>query len=81
MSQMTSKQKQRELRKIEQTYAWIDMLSHDDEFGYRENGYQHNQLVKDLLRFYKYIDFRILFWALDCYEKEVKNTKVVNKND
>lgn len=74
---MTSQEKQKELRKIKQTYSWVDMLFKDDEFGYGKD-YKQEQLIEDLLRFYKNVDFGILFRALQSYEQEVKNTKVKN---
>ena len=76
---MTSKEKQKELRKIEQTYTWVDLLSYMDECEYGKNGYQQEILEENLLRFYKNVDYRILFWALSTYKEEVKNTKVENK--
>jgi hypothetical protein len=78
---MTSKEKQKELRKIEQTYTWVDLLANMDECEYGRNGYQEQQLNENLLRFYKNVDYRILFWSLSTYEKEVRNTKVENKNE
>ena len=78
---MTSKEKQKELRKIEQTYAWVDLLANMDECEYGRNGYCQETLNENLLRFYKNVDYRILFWSLSTYEKEVRNTKVENKND
>ena len=78
---MTSKEKQNELRKIKQTYEWVNMLSNMDECEYGRNGYHQETLNENLLRFYKNVDYRILFWALSTYEKEVRNTKVENKND
>lgn len=78
---MTSKEKQNELRKIKQTYDWVDLLSKMNECEYGRNGYQQEELDENLLRFYKNVDYRILFWSLSTYEKEVKNTKVENKND
>ena len=78
---MTSKEKQKELRKIEQTYTWVDLLSKMNEFEYGRNGHCQETLNENLLRFYKNVDYRILFWALSTYEKEVRNTKVENQND
>ena len=78
---MTSKEKQNELRKIRQTYDWVNMLSNMSECEYGRNGYQEEMLNENLLRFYKNVDFRILFWSLITYEEEVRNTKVENKND
>ena len=78
---MASKEKQNELRKIKQTYEWVNMLSNMNECEYGRNGYQQETLNENLLRFYKNVDYRILFWSLITYEKEVKNTKVENKND
>ena len=74
---MTSKEKQNELRKIKQTYDWVNMLSNMNECEY--DIYQQETLNKNLLRFFRNVDFRILFWSLDTYEKEVRNTKVENK--
>ncbi len=76
---MTSKEKQYELRRIQQTYDWVDLLSKMHECEYGRNGYQQETLNENLLRFYRHINFRVLFWALDTYEKEVRNTKVENK--
>lgn len=78
---MTSKEKQKELRKIKQTKNWVYMLSKNDEFGYGYNGYCQEKLVENLLRFYKHIDYGILFGALGAYERKVKNTKVKNQKD
>lgn len=78
---MTSKEKQKELRKIEQTYTWVDLLSKMNECEYGRNGYCQETLNENLLRFYKNVDYRILFWSLSTYEKEVRNTKVKNKNE
>ena len=50
-----------------------------DECEYGRNGYCQETLNENLLRFYKNVDYRILFWALSTYEKEVRNTKVENK--
>lgn len=76
---MTSKEKQNELRKIKQTYDWVNLLSYMNECEYGRNGYQQETLNESLLRFYKNVDLRILFWALNTYEREVRNTKVENK--
>lgn len=76
---MTSKEKQNELRKIKQTYDWVNLLSYMNECEYGRNGYQQETLNESLLRFYKNVDLRILFWALNIYEREVRNTKVENK--
>ena len=78
---MTSKEKQKELRKIEQTYDWVNLLSKMNECEYGRNGYQQEELNENLLRFYKHVDFRILFWSLSTYEKEIINTKVENKKE
>lgn len=50
---MTSKEKQKELRKIEQTYTWVDLLSKMNEFEYGRNGHCQETLNENLLRFYK----------------------------
>lgn len=68
---MTSKEKQAELRKIKQTRDWVDLLSHIKEYEY-----DGERLSEELLRFYKHVNLRVLFWALDSYEEEVRGKDV-----
>lgn len=79
---MTSKQKQDELRKIKQTWDWVDLLAHMDECEYdNERYHSKDEFHSELERFFKHVDIRVLFWALQSYEKEVRAIKVNNKEE
>ena len=66
---MNSKDKQKELRKIKNAYAWISWLSNIEEFQYDEDAF-----YKQLERVYKNLDTRVVLWALNSYKDELKNT-------
>lgn len=66
---MNSKDKQKELRKIKNAYAWISWLSNIEEFQYDKDDF-----YKQLERVYKNLDTRVVLWALNSYKDELKNT-------
>ncbi len=72
---MNSEYKQKELRKIENAYNWIDWLSKMNEYQYDdERYYSKDDFYKQLKRIYNNLDTRVIMWALDSYKNELKNT-------
>ena len=71
--QMDYKYKQKELRKIKDTYSWIRYISYLKESEY-ENEHYHSKedFHEQLERIYKHLDVRVALWGLDSYKKELQ---------
>ena len=70
---MDYKYKQKELRKIKDTYSWIRYISYLKECEY-ENEHYHSKddFHEQLERIYKNLDVRVALWALDSYKRELQ---------
>lgn len=70
---MTSEDKQKELRKIENSYSWISYISYMKESEYdNEQYHSKKEFHEELERIYKHLNVRVVLWALDYYKKELQ---------